>query len=359
MKQKRILVLEPYYGGSHKHFLEGLKSNIDAEFVFLTLPARKWKMRMMLSALWFVRRIEMLKQRYFDTILCSTFVDVAVFKALAQNIEGWNQDCLICTYFHENQFVYPNQKDESAIHQFTTINFNTSLLSDRIAFNSKYNYNTFFENSSRYLRKAADMDFKSVINEIKNKAVVLYPGMDLTGISNPGKIKPRLPTICWNHRWEHDKGPAEFFAALYELKKIRDFKLIVLGQSFKNVPDCFNEAKEKLSDNIIHFGYADTRDEYISLLAESDIVVSTAKHEFFGISIMEAIKAGCYPIVPNRLSYPELYDTAFLYEGSQLVGKLKVVIDAIQYGKPIKSIPQVDKFTWGNTKSLYKEWLGI
>jgi hypothetical protein len=36
------------------------------------------------------------------------------------------------------------------------------------------------------------------------------------------------------------------------------------------------------------------------------VVVSTAIQENFGLSIVEAILAGCFPILPNRLSYPEL-----------------------------------------------------
>ena len=41
-------------------------------------------------------------------------------------------------------------------------------------------------------------------------------------------------------------------------------------------------------------------------MAETAVVISTAHHEFFGISILEAIHAGAFPILPNRLSYPEL-----------------------------------------------------
>ena len=53
---KRILILEPYYGGSHKYFLDGLQKHVRANYHLLALPARNWKMRMQLSALWFVEQ---------------------------------------------------------------------------------------------------------------------------------------------------------------------------------------------------------------------------------------------------------------------------------------------------------------
>ena len=45
-----------------------------------------------------------------------------------------------------------------------------------------------------------------------------------------------------------------------------------------------------------------------------DVVVSTADHEFFGIAVCEAVWAGAIPIVPNRLSYVELFPDSPRYE---------------------------------------------
>ena len=81
---KKIVVIEPYFGGSHKSFLEGLAGNLPYEFVFHTLPARKWKWRMRLAAPYFAGRIDIdrLDLAGADLLLCSPFLDVAVFKGL-------------------------------------------------------------------------------------------------------------------------------------------------------------------------------------------------------------------------------------------------------------------------------------
>jgi hypothetical protein len=43
-------------------------------------------------------------------------------------------------------------------------------------------------------------------------------------------------------------------------------------------------------------------------------VVSTALHEFQGLSVLEASQAGCLPLVPDRLCYPEMYPADCRYD---------------------------------------------
>jgi glycosyltransferase involved in cell wall biosynthesis len=131
--------------------------------------------------------------------------------------------------------------------------------------------------------------------------------------------------IVWPHRWEHDKNPEAFFQALYTLKEGgSQFSVSVLGETFSEIPPVFLQAKAKLSEEIQNFGFVETREMYYQILREADVVVSTALHEFFGVSMLEATYLGCFPVVPSRLVYPEIYPEECLYNtDAQLVKKLR------------------------------------
>jgi glycosyltransferase involved in cell wall biosynthesis len=273
-------------------------------------------------------------------------------------LEGWNEKCLYCTYYHENQFAYPSRLKDKAIHQFTSINYNTALVSDRLGFNSQYNLSTFLAGCSRYLKKCSDFDLRYTTAQIEKKSTVLYPGINFDKTPGPTKGTSNVPVICWNHRWEHDKNPEEFFSALAELdSKGYSFKLVILGQSFRDVPEVFSWAQKRFAAQILQFGHVSSREEYLSWLRKCNIVVSTALHEFFGISVMEAVGAGCIPLVPDRLSYPELYPACFRYQDGGLTDKLGESIAPFMKGE----LPYVDidlgSFDWNALKQSYTKWL--
>ncbi|MBU0778305.1 hypothetical protein KKH23_10060 [Patescibacteria group bacterium] len=57
-----------------------------------------------------------------------------------------------------------------------------------------------------------------------------------------------------------------------------------------------------------------TKKEYYDLLNRAKIAISFADQETWGIAQQEAIFAGCFPVVPNKLSYRELYSDRFKYD---------------------------------------------
>lgn len=354
----RILIVEPYYGGSHRTFIKGLTRSVDADFVLLTLPARSWKQRMQLAALWAVDAIKAMEDCYFDTVLCSTFIDVALLKSMAQDFKGWNPRARFCTYFHENQFAYPTQFKDTGVWQFRYLNFTTALASDSIAFNSEFNRTTFLNGCRQYLQKTNLISANETIQQLTEKSRVLHPGIDWADNVEVEKRSDQPPVIVWNHRWEHDKGPEEFFESLLSLDgQGVDFSLLILGQQFTHVPECFEIARRRLAHRIVHYGFVEDREKYFQLLKGAGIVVSTARHEFFGLSVLEAVAAGCVPLLPRRLSYPELFPEQFLYDEGELTERLA---NLCAKGVRLKEVPAVQfalKYSWQNLRADYSAWL--
>jgi glycosyltransferase involved in cell wall biosynthesis len=354
----KILAIEPYYGGSHKTFIDGLSKFLPIDITLLSLPARKWKWRMRLAAPYFADKVLALADnQQFDIILCSSYVDVATFRSLLPKTMS---HLPLCTYLHENQFAYPVQEEDERDFHFGLTNLTTALASDRVAFNSRYNLDTFMQGVDHILKICPDMELEGVQESVLDKTSILHPGMDFSHIDKvQDQPKNEVPVIVWNHRWEHDKSPEFFFRTLFELDVQNvDFKLIVAGQSFNRQPDIFSEAHEKLKHRIIHFGYAESKDEYVTLLKKGDIVVSTAEHEFYGISIIEAVRAGCIPLLPNRLSYPELFPAEYLYEQNEFHNRLKSILVHHEEQSPSTSESLTEPFRWEILQGKYLDWFG-
>jgi glycosyltransferase involved in cell wall biosynthesis len=147
------------------------------------------------------------------------------------------------------------------------------------------------------------------------------------GLDSVDRHHGRPPVVLWNHRWEYDKAPADCFAALEAVAAAGvEFRLVVAGEAYQTVPAVFERARATFAEQIVWFGTA-SDDEYPQLLREADVVVSTSHHEFFGVAVVEAIAAGALPVLPHRLSYPELVpepvDTYLYRDGAELVERLR------------------------------------
>jgi len=73
-----------------------------------------------------------------------------------------------------------------------------------------------------------------------------------------------------------------------------DFEVAVAGQAFRETADSMQLAAAALGDRLVHVGEPETRQEYAALLAGSDIAVSTAINEFFGLAMIECLLRGLH-----------------------------------------------------------------
>jgi glycosyltransferase involved in cell wall biosynthesis len=349
----RILALEPYYGGSHRAFLDSLRQELPFAFDLRTLPARAWKWRMRMAAPCLARALRE-QPPECAAIFASTFLDVAAFRGL---LSAPLAALPLFLYFHENQFAYPVQVEAERDVHFALTNLTSALAADRIAFNSRYNLESFLAGARELLARTEDMALPGWEAEVRSKAEVLFPPLNFAEIdAAPGTKGDGPPVVLWNHRWEHDKDPDFFFAALFALAEQGvEFRLIVLGQSFRSRPPVFAEAAERLAGRIVHFGYASERAEYCRLLRRADVVVSTARHEFYGMAVLEAVRAGCRPLVPDRLAYRELFPARFRYQDAEFASRLRQCLTGGRL--PEAEARELTRpFSWPALKSRYLEW---
>jgi glycosyltransferase involved in cell wall biosynthesis len=352
--KKKLLLLSGYDAASHRYWRNLLEEKLPQfSWTQVALPDRHFSWRVRGNSLNFAfQHKEAISKRY-DLIIATSMVDLASLKGFIPQL-GQTPSLV---YFHENQFEYPlsdgsshsNSKANAVNAQLTSIY--SALAADKVVFNTHYNRNSFFSGAKRFLKRLPDKLPEELLTFTeKNSKVLAVPINDVQKTEKPKhRVFNEVPHIVWNHRWEYDKQPDVFFSALKLLKQSgQKFKLHIMGQSFRQVPECFHAAKLDFAEEILTFGFQ-SKPQYEAVLNTCDIVVSSALHDFQGLSLMEAISSGCTPIAPNRVAYPEYVSPFNLYCVSQdknevesLFKKLKEVIAVNEPNNPNLSAFQCD-----------------
>ncbi|HEU5099649.1 MAG TPA: DUF3524 domain-containing protein [Roseiflexaceae bacterium] len=343
-----ILYLDPFHGGSHAAVASGYARHSRHDITLLKLSiAGGWRWRMRGAAVTLARRLREHRREHkgkFDLIVATDMLDLATFLGLARDLTA---GVAVVLYFHENQLTYPLPPGRTRDLAFPWINYTSALAADALCFNSDFHRRAFLSALPGLSGRFHDHQELDLIEALAAKARVLPPGIELARLDRQGDRNwelgvggesffqlptPKPPTILWNSRWEYDKGPQAFFAALRELESRGvDFRVAIAGEHVDPKEPHFLAAREWLGPRALAWGYAPDLASYRAMLWQSDIVVSTAIQEFFGISVIEALYCGCVPVLPKRLSYPELlpqgyHDAALYADDSALADHLEATI---------------------------------
>lgn len=111
--------------------------------------------------------------------------------------------------------------------------------------------------------------------------------------------------IVFPHRLDYEKQPG-MFDTLHEL--CREESEMLGWKWLKTKEEC------------------NTKKEYYELLGRAKVAISCAKQETWGIAMQEATLFGCFPVCPDRLSYPEIFPKEFLYHDNNLTQAKKMII---------------------------------
>lgn len=343
-----IALIDTFLDLSHRRWAEGLAKYSAHTIDLIFDTPHHWKWRMTGGSLQMAWDLN-LRKKHYDLILATDMVHLPVFKSV---LDERYKDLPVLLYFHENQITYPsNQKVESRRRRdlhYGFINYVSALTSDRIAFNSNFHKTEFLNALPSFLSRFPPIKYSGSLAEIGAKSSVLPVGMEPVPAPGPPS---EVPVFIWNHRWEYDKNPEPFFSALYRLKEDGvPFELIVTGKSYPRQIPVFEEAKIKLSDRIIHFGFAEPQ-VYLKLLSRANIALITSIQEFFGIGFIEALQNGCLPIIPRRLVYAEHIPGDALYQvvydcDEEIPDLLRKCIEEQTYKKTEPFRKYVERYLW-------------
>ncbi len=313
---RRILLLSAYDAVSHRLWRERLARLFDQDsWTQLTLSPRhfSWRIRGN-SLLWALTEKPTLEQDY-DLLIATSMVDLSALRGMVPSLA----QIPTLVYFHENQFAYPGNRQTRPNVEHQLVPLYAALCADHIAFNSHYNRRTFLAGAAALIKKLPDKIPASCYQQLLQSTVLPVP-LAQAAPSLAGKTLGPLQVV-WNHRWEYDKGPELLYQVVIALIEAKlPIRLHVVGEKFKQIPAQFPKLIERLGNYselsgipLGRIGYIESKADYADLLASCDVVLSTALHDFQGLAVQEACLAGCIPLAPNNLAYPDYLPQGYLY----------------------------------------------
>lgn len=353
----RILLLSAYDAASHRQWRQALVSHMrEHDWTQLTLEPRFFSWRIRGNALsWFSENLQTLNKQSYDLVIATSMVDLATLKGLVPALATTPS----ILYFHENQFAYPESDHTHSNVEAQITSIYSAMSADQLLFNSTYNCETFLQGAKTLLKKMPDHAPLSVITALEAKSSKLPVPIDDICFKQKEGYPDKPVTLVWNHRWEYDKGPDRLYLVLKELlRRELDFRIHLLGQRFRRWPEVFDQIKKEFNTQLLNWGYIKNRHDYLQVLRQSDLVISTALHDFQGISMMEAAACGAVTIAPDRLAYPEYLPAHHRYGSSienpelEATAAAELIMQIAAAGKRQKT--DLSHLSWGNQLNEYR-----
>jgi glycosyltransferase involved in cell wall biosynthesis len=360
----RVLLVEPWYGGSHRAWADGYVRHSAHEVHLVTHDDRSWRWRLRGGALTLAEDLVRVVEEVGppDVVLVSAMVNVPALLGFARRALG---EVPVVVYVHESQLLYPAGSGVEPDGQLALVNWLSLAAADLVVFNSAFHRDALLGALPEFLERATDRRHRARLDEVVDRSEVLPVGVELARLS-PDR-RPTAdggpPLVLWSHRWEWDKQIEEALGLLADLAGDGvGFRVALAGEQPAHLPERLRGLVDRLGDRVVHEGHL-PRQAYTDLLLRSDVVVSTATQEFFGIAVVEAMAAGCVPVLPDDLSYPEVVPTrwhrAALYDraGSGPVDHLRgVLVDLPAARAEVAGLAEaIRRYDWSVVASDYDD----
>jgi len=353
----KVLLISPFHGSSsHAAWAEGLKKHSSHQIDIVELDDRAWSWRLRGGAL--PLRDKLLRyDEPVDVVLATSLTCLSSLYGLLRRSPLAGLPTVY--YMHENQLTYPIRPGGRRDPGLVLRQFHSQLAADFVWFNSEHNMKSWFKKLPVFLKKFKDHQGFDHVEQLKARSQVVPLGLSLRA-AKPAPDSTR-PLLLWNQRWAWEKGVDRFLGLIQKFDKEAPFDVVLLGRP---VPDREREELEEfLGPRLLHAGWC-SKEEYWKWLARSSVTVSVARHEFFGISLLEAAACGVMTFLPKRLSYPEiipseLHSSCFYSSAKDLYRRVKRFLEKPQeFRETRESLRQAALgFDWRNRAGSYDEEL--
>ncbi|XP_064010699.1 glycosyltransferase-like domain-containing protein 1 isoform X6 [Pogoniulus pusillus] len=163
-----VLLIEAFYGGSHKQLMDLLQEELGDDCVLCTLPAKKWHWKARTAALYFMQTVP--ASTNYRSLFASSVLNLAELAALRPDLGKLKK----VLYFHENQLAYPVQKCQERDFQYGYNQILSCLVADVVVFNSAFNMESFLTSIGKFMKLIPDHRPKDLEERIRPKCQVLY-----------------------------------------------------------------------------------------------------------------------------------------------------------------------------------------
>lgn len=344
----RVLLIEPWYAGSHRAWADGYAASSAHDVRVISLPGRYWRWRLRggAAALADLVRRDLAERGPVDLVLASSMVDLAQLLGLLRSDVG---DLPVVAYLHESQLAYPHAAADDIDAAWRS--WMGLAAADLVVLNSEHHRRELLAGISR-LESTAPEPIVGVDIAARVAASPVIPVGVVAVADRSHETTSGPPIVLWPHRWDDDKRPDVFIRAVERLRSDGlEVRVVLAGEDGWADSRRRRAAAERLGDAVIACGPFD-RAAYERWVGRSDIVVSVAEHEFFGVAVVEALSAGAVPVLPRAHSYPELilapyHDAALYPEGGFRRALARVVADLDTARNDMTGLAaSMERFSW-------------
>uniref|UniRef100_A0A8D2ATS9 tRNA-queuosine alpha-mannosyltransferase n=1 Tax=Sciurus vulgaris TaxID=55149 RepID=A0A8D2ATS9_SCIVU len=326
-----ILIIEAFYGGSHKQLVDLLQEELES-CVLYTLPAKKWHWRARTAALYFSQNVPI--SEHYRILFASSVLNLTELTALRPDLGKLKK----ILYFHENQLVYPVKKHQERDFQYGYNQILSCLVADMVVFNSVFNMESFLTSIGKFMKLIPDHRPKDLESIIRPKCQVIYfpirfpdvsrfmPKHKITHLKRMLSLKGNggaAPSMaCPSQQEQRDtENLLEDFNSEYNVH----FDLDTVQQ--ENLDNSsMQEPDLRQSNSSVNSSSHHGENEQNLTLNPCDTLRGVDNqqrplHLVWPHRWLEAVYCGCYPLCPKDLVYPEIFPAEYLYSTPEQLSK--------------------------------------